>query len=57
MSLQETARDRQPRERRDERLQDHYKTLGPHLRAAMLHARATDRRDRPEPSGGDSDMD
>ncbi len=57
MSLQETTRERQQSETADRRLQDHYKTLGPHLRAAMLHARRVDRRDPPEPSGGDSDMD
>jgi len=51
----------EPKTRREDagqqRLQDHYKSLGPHLRAAMLHARQPERRERPEPCGGDSDMD
>ncbi|SHE59361.1 hypothetical protein SAMN02745157_0520 [Kaistia soli DSM 19436] len=41
----------------EHRLLDHYKSLGPHLRAAVLHARQPERRERPEPCGGDSDMD
>ena len=45
-------------EAREQRLQDYYKTLNPHLQAAMLHARASERREeRHEPCGGDSDMD
>jgi hypothetical protein len=43
---------------RDQRLQDQYKALNPHLAAAMLHARAPEQRRRQvEPCGGDSDMD
>jgi hypothetical protein len=62
MSFQDAARHDAARDRRetqpaDQRLQDRYGVLGPHLRAALLHARTDARRDRPEPSGGDSDMD
>ncbi|MCX5493128.1 hypothetical protein OSH11_00260 [Kaistia dalseonensis] len=43
---------------RDQRLQDQYKALNPHLAAALLHAKApTPRGRRTEPCGGDSDMD
>ncbi len=56
MSFQEITRERQTSEPTDYRLQDHYKTLGPHLRAAMLHARRADVRARPELAGRDSDM-
>jgi len=38
-------------------LQEQYKALNPHLRAAMLHARTDRSRERPEPCGGDSAMD
>ena len=45
-------------EARDQRLQDYYKMLNPHLRAATIHARLSEtRRERSEPCGGDSDMD
>lgn len=58
MSLNDAALERQHEEAGEPRLQDHYKALNPHLRAALLHARQTEqRRDRPEPCGGDSDMD
>lgn len=57
MSLREATLLRREENEGRERLQDHYKTLNPHLQAALLHARTTERRERPEPCGGDSDMD
>jgi len=57
MSLREATILRREDNEGRERLQDHYKTLNPHLQAALLHARVAERRERPEPCGGDSDMD
>ncbi|MCX5479448.1 hypothetical protein OSH08_10560 [Kaistia geumhonensis] len=57
MSLREATLLRREDIEGRERLQDHYKTLNPHLRAALIHARVAERRERPEPCGGDSDMD
>lgn len=58
MSLQLPERALREDDSREERLQDHYKALNPHLRAALLHARAIERREtREEPCGGDSAMD
>ncbi|MBZ9935043.1 hypothetical protein LB518_01950 [Mesorhizobium sp. BR1-1-16] len=57
MSLDVADQNARHHEAGEQRLQDHYKSLGPHLRAAVLHARQPEQRERPEPCGGDSDMD
>lgn len=58
MSIHQIALRNRVDEARDQRLQDHYKTLNPHLQAALLHMRAQTRRREPaEPCGGDSAMD
>jgi hypothetical protein len=44
-------------EARNARLEDLYRELNPHLRAAVIHARAGERRREIEPSGGDSALD
>lgn len=57
MSLYDATLEARHEEAGEPRLEDYYKALNPHLRAALLHARQTERRTPPEPCGGDSDMD